>query len=72
MLELARVITLGALAARREPRRALQAGVPASATTPTSSRPPRRAGRSDGPEFSYEPVDVSLIKPRPRKYDVDK
>ena len=27
---------------------------------------------SDGPELSYEPVDTSLIKPRPRKYDVDK
>src|SRR5437867_3652288 len=24
---------------------------------------------SDGPQFSYEPVDVSLIPPRPRKYD---
>ena len=29
---------------------------------------------SDGPEFSFDPVDVSLIPPRPRKYDavVDK
>jgi len=26
----------------------------------------------DGARFSYEEVDVSLIKPRPRKYDVDK
>lgn len=24
------------------------------------------------PKFSYEPIDVSLIPPRPRKYDVDK
>jgi succinate dehydrogenase / fumarate reductase flavoprotein subunit len=24
------------------------------------------------PQFSYEPIDVSLIKPRPRKYDVEK
>jgi succinate dehydrogenase / fumarate reductase flavoprotein subunit len=27
---------------------------------------------SDGPRFSWEPVDVSLIKPRARRYDVDK
>jgi len=26
----------------------------------------------DGPRISYEAVDTSLIKPRPRKYDVDK
>ena len=26
----------------------------------------------EGPVFEYEPVDVSLIKPRPRRYDVDK
>lgn len=30
-------------------------------------------GKDHGsPEFSYEPIDVSLIKPRPRKYDVEK
>jgi succinate dehydrogenase / fumarate reductase flavoprotein subunit len=27
---------------------------------------------AEGPSLSYEDVDVSLIKPRPRKYDVDK
>lgn len=26
----------------------------------------------DGPEFSYEEVDLKYIKPRPRKYDVEK
>ena len=26
----------------------------------------------DGPELEYEPVDISLIPPRARKYDVDK
>ena len=26
---------------------------------------------ADGPGFSYEPVDVALIKPRPRRYDTD-
>ena len=30
------------------------------------------AWSSDGPRFSWEPVDVSLIKPRPRRYDVEK
>ncbi len=27
---------------------------------------------SDGPRFSFEPVDISLLKPRPRRYDVEK
>jgi succinate dehydrogenase / fumarate reductase flavoprotein subunit len=27
---------------------------------------------SDGPAFSYEDVDTSLITPRPRKYDTEK
>ena len=26
----------------------------------------------DGPEIHYEPVDVALIKPRPRRYDTPK
>jgi len=26
----------------------------------------------DGPAFEYEDVDVSLIKPRPRRYDIKK
>jgi succinate dehydrogenase / fumarate reductase flavoprotein subunit len=30
------------------------------------------AWSSDGPRFSWEPVDVSVIKPRPRRYDVEK
>jgi len=25
-----------------------------------------------GPDFEYEPVDISHIKPRPRRYDVAK
>ncbi|MEO5971023.1 MAG: FAD-binding protein, partial [Bdellovibrionia bacterium] len=34
---------------------------------------PFGSGKDHGsPEFSYEPIDVSLIKPRPRKYDVEK
>lgn len=27
------------------------------------------AGAAEGPRFEWEPVDVSLIKPRPRRYD---
>jgi len=26
----------------------------------------------DGPAFEYEEIDTQWIKPRPRKYDVDK
>ncbi len=70
MLELARPITLGALN-RNESRGA-------------HYKPefPERDDRNwlkttlanwspDGPRFSFEPVDASLIKPRPRRYDVD-
>ncbi len=71
MLELARVITLGAL--RRDESRG-------SHYTPDF---PERDDANllkttlaewspEGPRFSYEPVDVSLIPPRPRRYDVDK
>jgi len=71
MLELARVITLGALA-RDESRGAHY----------KPDFPQRDDGRflkttkarwtSDGPSLSYEDVDVSMIKPRVRKYDTDK
>ena len=27
---------------------------------------------SDGPALSYEDVDIGMLKPRPRKYDVEK
>jgi succinate dehydrogenase / fumarate reductase flavoprotein subunit len=88
MLHLARVITVGALNRNESrgahykpdfPERddaqfmkttlALysQDSVSPSADSPFGS--PRGQG---GPEFSYVPVDVSLVKPRPRKYDVDK
>ncbi|PYP86342.1 MAG: succinate dehydrogenase flavoprotein subunit [Blastocatellia bacterium AA13] len=71
MLLLARAITLGALN-RNESRGAhYKPDFPArndeqflKTTIATYSR--------EGPEFSYEPVDISQIKPRPRKYDVDK
>ena len=71
MLELARVITVGALL-RNESRGA--------------HYKPEFPGRDDenwlkttlatytpnGPEFSYEPIDLSHLKPRERRYDVVK
>jgi len=68
MLELARVITLGAL--RRDESR----GAHYKPEFPNRDdarwlRTTRARWTSDGPQFSYEPVDVSLIPPRPRKYD---
>ncbi len=69
MIELARVITLGAL--RRDESRgahykpAFEQRDDANWLKTTKAR-----WTSDGPEFSYEPVDTSLIPPRPRKYDV--
>jgi succinate dehydrogenase / fumarate reductase flavoprotein subunit len=71
MLELARVITQGAL--RRDESRgahykpAFPERDDANFLKTTMAR-----WSSDGPQLSYEPVDTSLIKPRPRKYDVDK
>ncbi|HZP43633.1 MAG TPA: succinate dehydrogenase flavoprotein subunit [Candidatus Binatia bacterium] len=69
MLELARVITLGAL--RRDESRGAHYK-PAFPHRDDASwlRTTKARWTSDGPEFSYEPVDVSLIPPRPRKYDV--
>ena len=68
MLELARVVTLGAL--RRDESR----GAHYKPEFPNRDdarwlRTTKARWTSDGPQFSYEPVDVSLIPPRPRKYD---
>jgi len=40
--------------------------------TVSSSTPFGDGKDHGGPQFSYEPIDVSLIKPRPRKYDTEK
>lgn len=70
MFELARVITLGALrrnesrGAHYKPEFPERDDVNWLKTTIAEWSP-------DGPQFSYEPVDVSLIPPRPRRYDVD-
>jgi succinate dehydrogenase flavoprotein subunit len=71
MLELARVITLGALR-RDESRGAHYKPAFPDRNDAQWLKTSKARWSSDGPEFSDEPVDTSLIKPRPRKYDVDK
>ncbi len=75
MMQLARVVTLGAL------RRNESRGAHYKPDFPnrddanfmkTTIAQYREGGVFGEPGFSYDPVDVSLIKPRPRKYDVDK
>jgi succinate dehydrogenase / fumarate reductase flavoprotein subunit len=68
MLELARVITLGAL--RRDESR----GAHYKPDFPERNdgqwlRTTKARWTSDGPEFTYDPVDITLLTPRPRKYD---
>ena len=71
MLELARVITLGALA-RDESRGAhYKPDFPQRDDT-RFLKTTKARWTSDGPLLSYEDVDASIIKPRARKYDVDK
>jgi succinate dehydrogenase / fumarate reductase flavoprotein subunit len=71
MLQLARVVTLGALkrdesrGAHYKPDFPNRRDTEFLKTTIATYTP-------EGPEFSYEPVDTSLITPRARKYDVDK
>lgn len=73
MLQLARVITLGALN-RNESR-----GAHYKPEFPErnddewlKTTKAKFDASSNGPILEYEDVDVSLIKPRPRRYDVDK
>jgi succinate dehydrogenase / fumarate reductase flavoprotein subunit len=68
MLELARVMTLGAL--RRDESR----GAHYKPDFPERNdaewlKTTKARWTSDGPEFTYDPVDVTLLTPRPRKYD---
>jgi succinate dehydrogenase / fumarate reductase flavoprotein subunit len=71
MIQLARVITLGALkrdesrGAHYKPDFPNRNDADFLKTTIATYTP-------EGPEFSYRPVDTSLVTPRPRKYDVDK
>ncbi|HWC76784.1 MAG TPA: succinate dehydrogenase flavoprotein subunit [Blastocatellia bacterium] len=71
MLELARVITLGALK-RNESRGAHYKPEFPERNDAEFMKTTIATFTSEGPEFSYDPVDVSLIAPRARKYDVDR
>lgn len=71
MLQLARVITLGAYH-RNESRGAHYKPEYPERNDEEWLKTTMAKYTEDGPEFDYEPVDVSLIKPRPRRYDVAK
>ena len=71
MFELARVITIGALN-RNESRGAHYKPDFPDRDDANWLKTTKASWTNDGPKFEYEPVDVSLIKPRARKYDVDK
>ncbi len=73
MLQLARVITLGALN-RNESRGAhYKPEFPERNDEEWLKTTKAKFDESNnGPILEYEDVDVSLIKPRPRRYDVDK
>lgn len=75
MLHLARVITQGA-EARNESRGAhYKPEFPerddAKFLKTTIAVFDSTQGKSGGPKLSYDDVDISLVKPRPRKYDVE-
>jgi len=69
MLELARVITLGALR-RNESRGAHYKPAHPDRDDANWLKTTIATWTPNGPDFTYEPVDVSLIPPRPRRYDV--
>lgn len=71
MMELARVITLGALN-RNESRGAHYKPDYPERDDANWLKTTLAMWTANGPELSYEPVDVSLIPPRPRRYDVEK
>lgn len=71
MLQLARVITLGALN-RNESRGAHYKPEFPERDDVNWLKTTKASYSAEGPVFSYEEVDISLIKPRPRRYDVDK
>ena len=71
MIELARVITIGALR-RNESRGAHYKPEFPERDDASFLKTTMAKWTSDGPALSYDPVDTSLITPRPRKYDTDK
>ena len=71
MLELAEVITLGALR-RNESRGAHYKPDFPDRNDADWLKTTMARWTPDGPDLSYAEVDLSCIKPRPRKYDVEK
>ncbi|GAB6171705.1 succinate dehydrogenase flavoprotein subunit [Paradesulfitobacterium aromaticivorans] len=71
MLQLARVITLGALR-RNESRGAHYKPEFPERDDANWLKTTIAKYSKDGPEFDYEAVDTSLIQPRARRYDVEK
>lgn len=71
MLELARVITIGAYN-RNESRGAHYKPDFQDRNDEEWLKTTMATWTADGPSFSYDEVDVSLIKPRARRYDVSK
>ncbi|MEG6522434.1 succinate dehydrogenase flavoprotein subunit [Desulfotomaculum sp. 1211_IL3151] len=71
MLQLSRVITLGALA-RNESRGAHYKPEFPERDDEKWLKTTMAKFTTAGPQLSYQEVDTSLINPRPRRYDVDK
>lgn len=71
MLELAHVITLGALL-RDESRGAHFKPEFSERDDEKFLKTTKARYSKDGPQISYEDVDVKYVKPRPRRYDVNK
>ncbi|MBI4042931.1 MAG: succinate dehydrogenase flavoprotein subunit [Deltaproteobacteria bacterium] len=70
MLHLARAITLGALARKESRGSHYKPDYPERNDADWLKTTLAKFDMKKGPQISYEPVDISLIKPRPRKYDV--
>lgn len=71
MLQMGRVITIGALR-RNESRGAHYKPEYPDRDDENWLKTTIARYTPDGPDLSYEEVDLSYIKPRPRRYDVDK
>lgn len=71
MLELARVVTIGALM-RNESRGAHYKPEFPERDDENFLKTTKAKWTPDGPQFEYEPVDISLIEPRKRDYSSDK
>lgn len=71
MLELAHIISLGALL-RDESRGAHFKPEFPDRNDEKFLKTTKAKWTGEGPEISYEDVDIQYIKPRPRRYDVDK